>query len=224
MSSAYGMINQSPQKSSPALNSTFFGSVMMWLALSFVASGAGIFLLGPMLPSGVLFGLSILVLVSMLIASFTRAFQNPVFARIFAIAVPLALSASAYPLLNSYVASGAGNLIVIAAVGALVIFGGMAVWGWTTKRDILGWGAPLFFITLGLVAMSITNLFLNIGWLSTIISMAVLVVFSIWTMYDIQSIKHAEKYGTTTHPAVYALNLWLDIWNIFLSLLRLLRS
>lgn len=223
MNSNYDLLNQSPHTSAP-VNSTFFGRVMTWLAVSFVASGAGIFLLGPILPSTVLFGFSILVLISMIVASFTRAFQNPTFAKVFAIAVPLALSASAYPLLNSYVASGAGNLIIIAAVGALVIFGGMAFWGWTTKKDISGWGMPLFFITLGLVAMSLTNLFLGIGWLSTVISMAVIVVFSIWTMYDIQSIKNAEKHGTTTHPAIYALNLWLDIWNIFISLLNLLRN
>lgn len=218
---SYDSVRQAGSKT-VAVNPRFFGQVMTWMAGSFLATGVGIFLLGPLIPVSWVMPLSFLILGVLLVSAFVR--QNQYIAGPLAIGIPLLLSAISYPLLNSYVQAGAGDTIILAAVGALVIFGGMAIWGWTTPANVSGWGKPLFFITLGLIAMSILNIFLGLSWLGLLIAFGVLAAFSLWTVYDVQSVKNAQKYGTEAHPATYALNLWLDLWNIFMSLLRIFSS
>ena len=62
--------------------------------------------------------------------------------------------------LNSMVAAGAGGTIVMALLGTAIVFGSMAVWGWTTTKDVSGWGKPLFFMLLGVIAISLLYIFL----------------------------------------------------------------
>lgn len=200
-------------------NPRFFAQVMTWMAGSFLASAVGIFLLGPLIPPSWILPLSLVMIAVMVGSIFVRL--NRYFSGGFALLFPLLLSAISYPTLNYYVQSGSGDLVVLAALGALVIFGGLALWGWTTPVNVSGWGRPLFFVTLGLIAMSVVNLFLGLSWLGLLIAFAVLAAFSLWTVYDMQQVKRAQKYGTEIHPAVYALSLWLDLWNIFMSLLRI---
>ena len=198
---------------------SFFARVMAWLMASFAATGLGLFLFGPFIPSTWVLPLSFLVLAVLLASAFVK--NNQKIAAPLAIGIPMLLGAITYPLLNYYVTMGAGDLIILSAAGALVIFGGMALWGWTTKKDVSGWGKPLFIITLGLIAMSILNIFMGASWLGLLVAGAVLVVFSLWTIHDVQSLKSANSNGTTAHPATYALNLWLNIWNLFMALLRI---
>lgn len=117
-----------------------------------------------------------------------------------------------------------GSIVIEAAVGTAIVFGSMAIWGWTTKKDLSGWYKPMFFILLGIIAVSLLNVFVfQLGGLQLLIAIGALVIFSIYSVMDIQRLKNAEKYGTTAHPAMYALNIFLDIWNIFVALLRILR-
>jgi len=216
----YPVMQQTP--TSPATNPKFFAQVMTWLAGSFVAMAVGVFFFGPLIPASLVLPLYFVALGVMIVSAFVRL--NRYVAGPLAIAIPTILGTISYPMLNSYVEAGMGGLIFQAAVGAIVIFGGMAIWGWTTPSNIQGWGKPLFFITLGLIAVSLLNILIGASWLGTLIAMGALVLFSIWTMYDIQSLKNAAKYGTTAHPATYALNIWLDLWNIFMSLLRIMSA
>lgn len=218
---SYDSLQQTSRKTVP-VNPRFFAQVMTWMAGSFLATGVGIFLFGPLIPISWVLPLSLLTGLILFVSAFIR--QNQYIAGPLAIGIPLLISAISYPTLNYYVQTGAGNLIVLAAVGAIVIFGGMAIWGWTTPADVSGWGKPLFFITLGLIAMSLLNLFIGASWLGLLISVGVLAAFSLWTVYDVQSLKNAQKYGTNAHPATYALDLWLDLWNIFMSLVRILTA
>lgn len=218
----YDSLKQQTSTGAPAVNSRFFGQVMTWMMGSFIAMGAGIFLIGPFIPPSAVLPVSLLIVGILVVSAFMR--YNRAFAGPFALIIPAALGAISYPLLNYYVSSGSGNIVFMAAAGAIIIFGAMAIWGWTTPANVSGWGRPLFFITLGLIAASILNIFIGASWLGFVIAMAVLVVFSMWTVYDIQNLKSASRDGSDIHPATYALNLWLNIWNIFMSLLRILGS
>ncbi len=209
-------------RTSPATNPKFFAQVMTWLAGSFVAMAVGVFFFGPLVPPALALPLYFVALGVMIVSAFVR--MNHYIAGPLAVAIPTILGTISYPVLNSYVEAGMGSLIFQAAIGAIVIFGGMAIWGWTTPANIQGWGKPLFFITLGVIAVSLLNIVIGAPWLGTLIAMVVLVLFAIWTMYDIQSLKNAAKYGTDVHPATYALNIWLNLWNIFMSLLRILSA
>lgn len=208
----------------PAAQPRFFGQVMTWLAIAFAAAGAGTFILGPFIPASWVMPLSLLALGVLLVSAFVRK-ALPVIAGPLAIFIPVILGVTLYPLLNSMAAAGMGGIIVQALVGTAVVFTGMAIWGWTTTKDLSGWYKPMFFILLGIIAVSLLNVFVfQLGTLGLLISVGTLVLFSIYTMMDLQSVKNAEKHGTNTPPAVYALNIFLDIYNIFVSLLRILSA
>jgi FtsH-binding integral membrane protein len=96
-------------------------------------------------------------------------------------------------------------------------FGALSLYGYTTKKDLSGWGS-----FLGLV-----NLFLQSSALQFAISVIGVLVFAGLTAYDTQRIKdgYYEVMGDTvamTKGAIMgALSLYLDFINMFVSLLQL---
>jgi uncharacterized protein len=105
-------------------------------------------------------------------------------------------------------------------------FGALSLWGYTTKRDLTGWGSFLFMGLIGIIIASIVNLFWPNGALQYAISVIGVLVFAGLTAYDTQKIK--EMYleaddGETMSKKILmgALNLYLDFINLFLMMLRL---
>ena len=108
-------------------------------------------------------------------------------------------------------------------------FAGLSLWGYTTKRDLSGFGTFLIMGLIGIIVASVINIFLNSGPLSLVISIAGVLVFAGLTAYDTQKIKGMYDYVAGTDmmgKAVImgALNLYLDFINMFLFLLRLFGS
>jgi len=106
-------------------------------------------------------------------------------------------------------------------------FGAMSLWGYTTKRDLTGFGSFLFMGLIGILIASLVNMFLQSGMMSLIISIIGVLVFTGLTAYDTQQIK--ESYYVSDDGQVMgkkavmgALKLYLDFVNLFLMLLRLL--
>jgi FtsH-binding integral membrane protein len=105
-------------------------------------------------------------------------------------------------------------------------FGGMSLWGYTTKRDLTSMGSFLMMGLLGLIVASMVNLFMMSSMLQWMVSVAGVAIFTGLTAWDVQRIKqtYAESYGSEANDklAVFgALSLYLDFINIFISLLRL---
>ena len=105
-------------------------------------------------------------------------------------------------------------------------FAGMSLYGYTTKKDLTGWGSFLFMGLIGIIIAMIVNIFLQSGMLSFIISCVGVLVFVGLTAYDTQRIK--EMYYASDHPEISgkkaimgALKLYLDFINLFIMLLRL---
>ncbi|HWA90660.1 MAG TPA: Bax inhibitor-1/YccA family protein [Rhizomicrobium sp.] len=108
-------------------------------------------------------------------------------------------------------------------------FGGLSLWGYTTKSDLTGFGSFLIMGLWGLVIASLVNLFLHSAMTAWVISIAGVGIFSGLTAYDTQKIKemyYANDDGTlvTQKSIMGALRLYLDFVNLFLSLLRLMGS
>ena len=106
------------------------------------------------------------------------------------------------------------------------LFGTMSLYGYTTKRDLSGWGSFLFMGLIGVIIASIVNWFLASSALEFAISVIGVLVFVGLTAYDTQRIK--EMYAQSDSTAVMskkaimgALRLYLDFINLFLMLLRL---
>ena len=105
-------------------------------------------------------------------------------------------------------------------------FAGMSLYGYTTKKDLTGWGSFLFMGLIGIIIAMIVNIFLQSGMLSFIISCVGVLVFVGLTAYDTQRIK--EMYYASDHPEIGgkkaimgALKLYLDFINLFIMLLHL---
>ncbi|WP_206454683.1 Bax inhibitor-1/YccA family protein [Aurantimonas marina] len=105
-------------------------------------------------------------------------------------------------------------------------FGALSLWGYTTKRDISGWGSFLFMGVIGIVIAMVVNIFLASPALQFAISAIGVLVFAGLTAYDTQQIK--EMYYEGDGSAVMgrkavmgALRLYLDFLNMFLFLLQL---
>ena len=105
-------------------------------------------------------------------------------------------------------------------------FAGMSLYGYTTKRDLSGFGSFLFMGLIGIVIASLVNLFLQSTAMHFVISVIGVLVFVGLTAYDTQRIKatynELDSADTHTKKAIYgALSLYLDFINLFLMLLRL---
>ena len=106
-------------------------------------------------------------------------------------------------------------------------FGGLSLYGYTTKKDLSGWGSFLIMGVIGIVVASLVNLFLQSSALQFAISVIGVLVFAGLTAYDTQRIKdgYYEVMGDATLMAkaaiMGALNLYLDFINLFVMLLQL---
>lgn len=105
-------------------------------------------------------------------------------------------------------------------------FGAMSLYGYTTQRDLTGFGSFLFMGLIGIIIASVVNIFLQSSGLQFAVSVLGVLIFTGLTAYDTQKIKSMYMdglgYETSTKMAIMgALNLYLDFINLFLMLLRL---
>jgi FtsH-binding integral membrane protein len=108
-------------------------------------------------------------------------------------------------------------------------FGALSLWGYTTERDLSGFGTFLFMGLIGIVIASLVNLFLRSSGLDWIISVIGVGVFAGLTAYDTQRIKEMydssdDAVSTGRKAVLGALSLYLDFINLFMMLLRLFGS
>lgn len=120
-------------------------------------------------------------------------------------------------------ASIAGTFFITAGM-----FGGMAVYGLVTKRDLSGLGSFLMMGLFGIIIASIVNIWLNNSSLYWTISVIGVLIFTGLTAYDVQSIKRTGEEGIMEQgeemikkgAVMGALRLYLDFINLFLMMLR----
>lgn len=108
------------------------------------------------------------------------------------------------------------------------MFGMMSLYGYTTKRDLSGYGEFLLMALFGIIIASIANFFYKSSTFELITSIIAVLVFTGLTAYDTQRIKALNIIGNEgtdddQKEAIHgALALYLDFINLFLNLLRLL--
>ena len=115
-------------------------------------------------------------------------------------------------------------------VGALAIFAGLAVLGYTTKKDISGWGTFLMIGMWGVFISSIVNMFMQSDMFSIIISAIAVLVFAGLTVYDNQAYKqiyadiNGDAEGYKRYTILGALHMYINFVMIFTHLLNFLGS
>jgi FtsH-binding integral membrane protein len=116
-----------------------------------------------------------------------------------------------------------GTSIVSTFFITALVFGVMAVYGYTTKRDLTTIGNLAIMALIGIIIASFVNLFLHNSAFSYILSLLSIVIFIGLTAYDTQKIKEMGSYSENQNLGILgALTLYLDFINIFLDLLRIL--
>ena len=121
---------------------------------------------------------------------------------------------------ESYFAAGRGMVVANAAGTTAALVLGLSAYAWTTKRDLSGMGGFLTIALFGVIIAGLINIFVGAPILSLIISAATAVIFSGFIMYDMQRLRDAK--GGTGDAIMFAVAIYLDIFNLFLSLLQIL--
>jgi len=149
-------------------------------------------------------------------------------ARLFFFAFAAAMGLSLSYIFAAYTGMSIATTFLVTAIA----FAGLSLYGYTTKKDISGWGAFLIMGVIGLLVAMIVNMFIGSPAIMFAISAIGVLIFAGLTAYDTQKIKndyiaHAhqgdaewlEKSGI--HGA---LNLYLDFINMFQFLLMFMGS
>ncbi|WP_435230145.1 Bax inhibitor-1 family protein [Pseudopelagicola sp. nBUS_20] len=110
-----------------------------------------------------------------------------------------------------------------------IAFAGLSLWGYTTKKDISGWGSFLIMGVIGILVASIVNIFLGSPAIHFAITILGVLIFAGLTAYDTQKIKstylqmaHSGDTEWLGKAAIMgALNLYLDFINMFIFLLSI---
>lgn len=122
------------------------------------------------------------------------------------------------PILNAYIAYGMSDIIMLAFAGTALVFFACSAFVLTTKKDMSFLSSAMFALFIVLLLGVIASLFFQIPALSLAIS-ALFVIFSTMTiLYETSNIIH----GGETNYIRATVSIYVAIYNLFLSLLRLL--
>lgn len=132
----------------------------------------------------------------------------------------------ATPLVAMVAAKAGAEAVVMAFAMTTIIFGVMSIFGIRTRKDLASMGKMLFIALIVVIACSLVNLLLahfypdfrGFSIFQMLISSATAILFSIYVAYDTQNIIR----GLYTSPVDAAISLYLDFYNIFMSLLSLI--
>ena len=122
------------------------------------------------------------------------------------------------------------GLISLAFVLTAGLFGVMCLIGMTTKKDLSGWKPMLFACLLFMIFILILDLFLQLDILFTPISVGIVLLFLVFTVYDTQQAKvwvwaaaeQGEENAAASVAVLGSINLYINFLSIFIHLLHLL--
>lgn len=120
-----------------------------------------------------------------------------------------------------------GASVVSVFVTAALMFLGMAVYGYTTESDLSSMRNILLMGLWGLIISGFVNMFLQSSILNTIASACGVGIFAMLIAYDVQMLKRLSQQAMMypqeigKFAVMGALNLYLNMINLFLYLLQL---
>ncbi len=114
------------------------------------------------------------------------------------------------------------NVVLIAAALTAGITLCLAAYAMQTRHDFTATGGLLFTLLFVLIAAGIIGMFVQASWYTIALSCGGALLFSAYIMYDVQIMMGGHKYAISADEYVFAsLNIYLDIINLFLYILRL---
>jgi len=126
------------------------------------------------------------------------------------------LGVSLTPIFIVYTGASIARVFFISAAS----FGALSLYGYTTQRDLSGFGSFLMMGLVGIIIASLVNIFLKSSAMEFVISVVGVLVFAGLTAYDTQQIKEMYSVNDDGTAAgrkaiMGALRLYLDFINLF---------
>jgi len=160
-----------------------------------------------------------LVMVALLFA--VSALRNSVWGVVMTFAFTFVAGFFLGPILQHALAlRNGGQLVALSGGMTGAILFAMAGIATVTKKDFSFLGKFLFVGLILLVVASLIGLFFPIPAVQLTLSAVAVLIFSLYILYDVSNIIH----GGETNYVMATINLYLDIYNIFVSLLNLLMA
>lgn len=205
---------------------TFFGKVMTFFGLAVLCSAVGVyttmhyfmhyFVQNPRL-------IYVLFVVELVIILASRWWSKKIpLNRVMFVLFTFITGVTVAPLIAVLAASPGGTAILTQALLATgLMFGATALIGWTTKYDLSGLRGFLLMSLIGMIIVGVMGIFIPWGNTMEIVYSGIgIVLFAGFTMYDMQKLK---RYPEDMYIDA-ALSLYLDIFNLFLYILRLIMA
>ncbi|RDU57931.1 Bax inhibitor-1/YccA family protein [Helicobacter sp. MIT 99-5507] len=187
--------------------SVLFATIGAYIGMGFVSY----------MTKGVFFGLVIVEFALLLGLIFLKS--KPIVNVMLLFAFTFITGVTLVPLLASVLGlQGGASIVAQALLMTTIIFGVMSFFALKTTKDLANMGKILFVALVVIVIASLVNIFLGNPLLQVIIAAVGAIVFSLYIAYDTQNIIR----GRYDSPIMAAISLYLDVLNLFISLLQLL--
>jgi modulator of FtsH protease len=125
------------------------------------------------------------------------------------------------PTLTQYLSLPNGpETVGLALLATGVSFLGLSAYVHVSKKDFSFLGGFLFVGLIGLLIVSLIGLFFPVAGMSLVLAYFSALLFSGYILYDTSDIIH----GRETNYVMATINLYLDLFNLFTALLRILRD
>jgi len=141
------------------------------------------------------------------------------------LAIPL-LSLSAFisglaasPLIFWVAGTQGIGAVYSAALLATTVFSGLTLYTWVSKKDFSYMGASLMIGLFLLIGVGLVNLFVASSTLALASSIVAVILFSGFILYDTSRILRQPH---LVPPTLAALSLYLDFFNLFMSILQII--
>lgn len=196
---------------------TILGKVLRTFIMTLLIATIGM-MLGQYVPEQLFIPLMVFELIILIAVVFLRRSGN--FGYGFLFFFVFLTGVTIYPAIDHYVTFLGGNVVITIFFSTLVIFTILAVVGTLMKTDLMNLRGMLLATLVGLITVSLINIFFPLGTLGQwVITLVGILVFSIYTIYDFNQIQKRD-FTKKDVPRV-TLGIYLDFINLFLDLLRL---
>jgi len=208
-----------------ALAPTFFGKVMTAFSLAIAVSALGVWLsfnyfVGAFIETPALIWIVIIGEFALILTSRMWSKKHPLNYWLFS-AFALLTGISITPVLLLATIVGGVGIVIKALLATFLMFAAAGVIGWTTKRSLEGLGGFLMIALIGMLIVGVIGIFIPWGnQFEMIYSGIGVILFAGYAVYDFNMIK---KFPEDSYIDA-AMRIYLDIFNLFIFILRLLIS
>ena len=211
---SYSQVNENTLVNFVKQTYKFFGASLLFATIgAYIGMGFSNYLAN----SGAMLGIFILEIALLFGLIFMK--EKPMVNVILLFAFTFVTGIALVPLLSRVLSLPNGESIVAQALlMTTIVFGVMSFFAIKTTKDLANMGKMLFVSLIVIVIASLINLFLGNPLLQVMIAGAGAIIFSLYIAYDTQNIIR----GRYDSPIMAAIALYLDVYNLFVSLLQIL--